>query len=259
MTKAVDHSANFLSSSFWGIVRGVAVHSLIYPLEVVKSHLQVSNHSCGILKTVQTIREKDGLGAFYQGIKVQLVKTSMKQAWCWPMITHIPPALKGWKIDESYHQVLTGGAIATVDAFVTNPLEKTKYDQIFRGNQKSFIFSAYKQGFHGLMIYWAHRSVSWISFLVAQQYFRDQLKDEYPGQKLTLPQLIKIGLKVAALVSIAIAPFDVANTRKQVQNLSPKLLLSRKAISTLYRGWPVNIASLAIHNVASVVLIDQLQ
>lgn len=259
MTTAADNRSSFLLSSILGIVRGVAVHTSIYPLEVVKSHLQVSKEPIRTLEAVQAILQKGGFKAFYQGVRVQLLKTSLKQAWCWPVITEVPHLLKDQKVDKRYHTVLTGEAIATVDALVTHPLEKAKFKEIFNESQKKLLFNAYKQSWQGLLTYWTHRSVAWISFLTAQQYFRDQLKQEDPTQKLTLPQLVQVGLKVAVVVSLALAPFDVANTRKQARNLSPQVLLSKKAIPMLYRGWHINLVSLAVHNIASVVLIDQLQ
>ena len=75
---------------------------------------------------------------------------------------------------------------------------------------------------------------------------------------MQLHQSTVIGVPVAIVVSLVTAPFDIANTLKQAKDLSPTHLLSRVAMSKLYRGWPLSVLSLTIHNIASVIVIDKL-
>lgn len=99
--------------------------------------------------------------------------------------------------------------------------------------------------------------MNWVAFLTAQKYLRDQ-SSRSSKQRLSLPQLIKIGVQVALIVSIVSAPFDIANTLKQAKNLTPYHLFNRHGVFKLYRGWPLNALSLMIHNIASVTLIEKL-
>ena len=99
--------------------------------------------------------------------------------------------------------------------------------------------------------------MNWIAFLTAQKYLRDQSSGS-SKQSLSLTQLTKIGAQVALIVSLVSAPFDLANTLKQAQNLTPFHLFSRQGVFKLYRGWPLNALSLIIHNIASVTLIEKL-
>ncbi|MBI3236093.1 MAG: hypothetical protein HYZ48_00005, partial [Chlamydiales bacterium] len=83
-------------SSLWGVGRGLCVHTLIYPLEVIKIQQQ-----CTTQKSTQIVRhlfQAQGVTAFYRGLSSQLIKTSVKQAWCWPLMTTIPPTLERHQI-----------------------------------------------------------------------------------------------------------------------------------------------------------------
>ena len=93
--------------------------------------------------------------------------------------------------------------------------------------------------------------------MVAQKSLRNRYLEKLE-QKLSLYQLAGIGTQVAVIVSVVSAPFDVANTLKQVQNLKSSPLCSRNFWNKLYCGWPINTLALIIHNVASVIVIDKL-
>ena len=246
-------SNDLLSSSLWGVARGISVHTLIFPMEVVKIRQQCAIPESNCIQVALTLLRGEGLTAFYKGLAPQLVKTSLKQIWCWPMITAFPPLLKSYKIEDLPSQALTGVSIATIDAAIGTPLERAKIISAFRGISKVSL----KTGWGGFSTNWAKLSVNWTAFLIAQKYLRDQSCDT-PGQLLSLSQLVKIGTQVAFIVSVASAPFDIANTLKQAKNLSPSHLLNRNGILKIYRGWPISALSLIIHNVASVILIDRI-
>lgn len=258
MSSGVDiKKENLAYSSLWGAVRGIAVHTLIYPLEVIKIRQQCSQNESKSLRLALTLLRQEGISAFYKGLVPQLLKTSIKQIWCWPMITGMPSVLQRYQIENLRQQVITGLSIATIDAFISTPLERAKILSAFRGTSKFCLKNAYREGWGGLTTHWSKLSVNWVAFLTAQKYLRDQ-SSGLSGQSLSFPQLIKIGVQVALIVSLVSAPLDLANTLKQAQNLTPFHLYSLRGIFKLYRGWPLNALALVIHNVASVTLIEKL-
>ncbi len=245
---------NLARSSLWGVTRGIFVHTLIYPLEVIKIRHQCSENESKSVRIALALLREEGIGAFYKGLTPQLLKTSIKQTWCWPMITGVPPVLQKYQIENLQQQALTGLLIATMDAAISTPLERAKIVSAFRGTSEFRLKTAYKDGWRGFATHWSKLSVNWVAFLTAQKYLRDQ----FPGQSLSFSELTKIGIQVALIVSIVSAPFDIANTLKQAQNLSPSRLLNRHTIFKLYRGWHLNALSLVIHNIASVTVIEKL-
>lgn len=106
------------SSVFWGIARGMSVHTLIQPLEVIKIRQQCSLEPQRSYRIAMSILRDEGVGTFYQGLQPQLLKTGLKSAICWPMITGFPHVLKGYGINETCQQAATGLAIAALDAIV---------------------------------------------------------------------------------------------------------------------------------------------
>ena len=248
---------NLAWSSLWGVARGITVHLLIYPLEVIKIRQQCSQDESKSLRIALALLRQEGIGAFYKGLVAQLLKTSVKQIWCWPMITGMPPVLQRYQIENLGQQVLTGLSIATIEAAISTPLERAKIVSAFRGTSKFCLKNAYRDGWRGFATHWSKLSVNWVAFLTAQKYLRDRSSGS-SGQSLSYTQLAKIGVQVALIVSLVSAPFDIANTLKQAQNLTPYHLFSRQGIFKLYRGWPLNALSLVIHNIASVTLIEKL-
>lgn len=248
---------NLVWSSLLGVVRGISVHTLIYPLEAVKIRQQCSHDQSKSLRVALTLFRKEGIAAFYKGLAPQLLKTSIKQVWCWPMITGMPSIFQRYQIEKLAQQVLTGLLIATIDAAISTPLERAKILSAFQGTSKFSLKNAYRDGWQGFSTHWSKLSVNWITFLTFQKYLRDQSSGP-SGQPLSFPELTKIGVQVALVVSLVSAPFDIANTLKHAQNLTPSHLFSRHRMLKFYRGWPLNALSLVIHNIASVVLIEKL-
>lgn len=258
MTSSTDSTQNhLLRSSFWGFLRGLSVHTLIYPLEVVKIRQQCSTNSENSARIALSLFKGEGFSAFYKGLSPQLLKTSLKQMWCWPMITGTPAFLQPYQLGDLPTQAITGLTIATIDAAISTPLERLKILSAYTGKVSFSLKDVYKQGWQGFATHWGKLSVNWMTFLVAQKYLRD--KDSIqPEQHLSLLQLAGIGIQVAIIVSLTGAPFDIANTLKQAKNLNPFYLFSRNGVYKLYRGWPLNALSLVVHNIASVTVIDRL-
>lgn len=244
-----------IQSSVGGVVRGGMVHGIIYPLQVMKVRQQCDPRA----KTSQifwSLFQKEGPTAFYAGFSHQLLQTSLKQLWCWPMMTGLPLFFEQQGVEKREQQICTGITIATIDALTTLFLERHKL-QLAAGERRSSFWKN-KEGWRGYSTHWSRLSINWVVFLTAQHHLRERAHRQNEGP-LSLPQLLTIGTQVAFLVSVASAPFDFANTRKQVQNVNLSASLRQGRASLLYRGWPFYALSLTIHNVASVFLLETLQ
>lgn len=248
---------DLLWSSLWGLSRGLVINTFIYPLEVIKIRQQCSQGETKVARIVLDLFRQEGVGAFYRGLAPQLLKSSIKQIWCWPMILEMPNFLRHYPIGNLQTQAITGISIATVDAVISTPLERMKIKSAFKGVSKFNLKSIYADGWHGFSTHWMKLSVSWVTFLTAQKYFRDKSCGS-SDSPTPLLQLAKIGVQVALIVSLVTAPLDFANTRRQAQNLSTSHLLSRNNFLKLYRGWPLSALSLIINSIASVVIIDRI-
>lgn len=257
MTVSYEPFNQLAASSVLGIVRGVTVHTMIYPLSVIKAHQQDKFNQEKSYQVAKRLFQDGGLRAFYRGLFPQLLKTGQKQVWCWPMITGIPFLFESYDINPLLVQATTGLAIATTDAAIATPLERAKIQSILK-NRKFSLRDVYKEGWHGFSTFWMKLSVEWSTFLVAQKYFRSRYAEKSGKQKLTLPQLMDVGVRTALVVSVVSGPFDRANTIKQSNNLSISHLFSGNFFRNFYRGSPVNAVGLVVHNIASVILIDQL-
>lgn len=252
-----SETSRVIDSSFYGAVRGFFVHSLIYPFENLKIRRQASASSEGCARIAINLFKQEGIGAFYKGLAPQLVKTCLKQVWCWPMITNVPIFLKQTPLNDTCRQAVTGISIATIDAAITTPLERLRVVSAYRRNTQFTIKELCTESYKGLGPHYAKLLINWPVFLVAQNFLRKKHSCNQV-EPLSLFQLCKIGVETAIIVSIVSAPFDMANTLKHTQNTSIRELFAQRSLRLLYRGSPLSALSLVIHNIASVIVYDKL-
>lgn len=234
---------DYLGTCGWGCLRGSLVTTLLYPLEVVKIELQRVKNPPRITEIVHGIYQR---GGFYRGLSPQLVKILGKQPYCWPIIAFAPERIPGpfW-----VQQGVAGLILGTADALTGTPLERWRFGLLFQ-TKKSFSWK-------GFTAQWLKLSVLWSTFLISQRYYRSQEED----QKIPLDRLMIVGTKTAFWASLAAAPFDLANTLTQSQNLSPSLLWKMRSDISLrrcFRGWPLSAISMLVNNISSVILLDLL-
>ncbi len=246
-----------MRSSAWGIAGGVVLDAMVYPIEVLKLRQQSSQGpDMGVYRIARTIFQQEGIHAFYKGLPFQLTKT-VRQAWCWPMIAGVPVFLERYPLSDVQRSALTGGLIASTNAALI-PLERAHIKSACTGKSIFSLQNVMKDGWRGISIYGAKLYIGWITFLTAQQYFRDR-SGIPPEQALPLSKAAEIGAKAAVVQSVILAPFDYMNTQQLANNRNPSHLLSRKEIFKLYRGWPLNACSLTIKNIALAILIDEVK
>ncbi len=249
---------NYLETSMLGVVRGASVQFLIHPLQTVKTRLQTSALDVSSQTVVKEIWKQKRLTGFYSGLTPKLMDTSIKQFWCWPIIDKAPQILEKHGVPQFPQMAITGLFIATVDATLSTPFESAKIRSMLSEQKNKAFSSFFNEGWKSFSTNWSRLSTQWSSFLIAQKYFRNQYKEISNDEPLTFPQLAFAGTKTALVVSVVAAPFDTANTLKQIS----KSFFSKNnphLIRTMYRGLPFSAASLTIHNIASLILIEKLE
>ena len=250
--------ATLVISSVLGGIRGAVVQALLSPLEVVKIRQQCSDVPEKSLTIARKILQEEGWSAFYKGIEAKLANTVIKQFCVWPIIRGGPFFLERHGIKGLRQEVLTGLAIAVIDASLSSPFDKARIISAHTGKNQFSIKSFHKKGWQGFPTQLAKLSVHWVVFLVAQKSLRDRYRNGRT-QKLNFPQLLFIGTQVAVITSLVSAPFDIANTRKQAQNRNPSHLLSGNILRNAFRGAPISLTSNLVHYIASLILIEHLK
>ncbi len=236
-----------MKSSGWGLLYGLTIQTLIYPLEVVKLLQQdpLCNQRCD--QIARELFQKSGPQAFYSGISAKLVESGHKQLWRWPLIIELPRLLKRCGYSEREQQALTGLAIASIDAFFSTPFDALKLAAIYRLQRRV--------SWRGFPTFWLKRSVEWVTFLEAQSYFSNRQQREQ--KRLHLMQALTVALQTTAAVSVARAPFDVMNTLYQTgQALPLKNLSPLEHLRRMYRGSPLGFSTLLIYNFGTTIFID---
>ncbi|SRR5581483_2979611 len=231
------------------IARGLCVQPLLAPIDAIKICYQLNTLTT--LQTAQQLYQKEGLRAFFKGLPHQLIYTCAKQAWVWPCITTLPPFFKAQGMSNTSQQICTALTIALFDATISTPLEKGRIRAIASSEKIKFSLSSmYKNGWRGYTAHLARLSTAWTGFLLAQNYFRGE------NTTHTLPELIQIGAKTALVVSIFMAPVDIANTFVQAENRTLSHVFKTTPFPTLLRGFHLSATSLLAHNIASSIVYE---
>ena len=234
--------SDYLQISLLGLGRGILVQSLIYPLEVARTHLQLKLEEKAHLVIRNLIRE----GRLYRGLSFEIVQ-KIPNAFCWPLMTYLLPSLHKHDVPKPAALTLTAFSIAALNTTVATPLEKGKIVSMIR----TFSWKeVYRDGYQGAKAYFARLFVNWWVFLQAQDYFRKQ-----HVAAPTVCELVTDGMKTAFLVSVMAAPFDAANIVTQAGG-NPRALLSGSVVRNVYRIWPLRLISLNAHTIASIYLME---
>ncbi len=251
-------------SGLIGVSRNLCVQSLLYPFDVIKTRQHSDFTRIKSWQIAMNIFHSEGYRAFYRGLHAQMLRTSVQPLWSWPMMTEGPTLLKRYDLNPFLIQGLIGCSIATVGTALLTPLERAKINLILSSNKKNpnrvlFPPEFIRSGWKGAFPHWLRLTASWSTFLIAQKYFRDECKKRSGGDKLTLGEAAEVALKIAIPVTLITAPFDRVNTLVQSNNSQLYTLFIENVIRKLYRGWPLLLLSSAIHNTATIYLLDRFE
>ncbi|MBS0615812.1 MAG: hypothetical protein JSR58_04590 [Verrucomicrobia bacterium] len=239
----MSSDSQYLTTPVWGLARNLTVDFFMYPFEVMKLHQQRPGSTEKSYQIAQQLFKTDGFPVFYRGFKQEIGKTCLK-AFAWPMVIEIPRFLNRFDISPLMQQAMTGFTVGFVSAIVSTPLESRRIGAVAANTS----YSLYK----GFFTHLAKLSTAWMVFLVAQQQLRHRCLLYNQQEKLSTLQLAGIGTSVALLVSLATAPFDVANTRKMGHNESTFKLPPR----LWFRGMPLSAFVRVTNSIASVFFLD---
>ncbi len=242
-----------LYSSVAGIVRSGFVLSITQPIDVLKIRKQCSTDDTSTVGIARKILEADGLRGFYRGFTPQLTRNSLRQAWNWPIITHLPPFFEKQGMSTMQAQVGAGLVISIADILFTNPLDWMRIQSVVQRKTPT-LQKTYQTGWRGAGINWCRVSVSWITFLSAQKYLREYYRSS--DGSLSAKNTCKTAFLVAGLVSAVSAPFDFANTLKQGKNASIRSILRQRNILGFWKGAHLRFPVLVIQNIASTILLE---
>lgn len=234
-----------IKDSVYGIGRGIIATTLTLPLEVIKTRQQIAKKPQNCVTIAKEIYHRGGMRDFYRGFSPQLTKITLRQIWVWPIISSdlgLPPY-----ISEGSKGIL----IASIETAVATPFERIKILLMTHKRKTFSLKSAWKGSFeHGLKL-----TANWTLFLISQRFLRERaLKKQ---SELSLRDLLYISFQTTILVSTLSAPFDIANTIKQVHNIGifQLLKISKKQ---LFVGMPISFAARLIQCGTSVPLIHYL-
>lgn len=257
MNSAAITKQDLIKCSLAGVLRGVCVNTLIRPFKVIKNNLQCSPIEKKSREIALELLQQEGVAGLWKGLIPELMQTSFKQIWCWPMIIGLPVKLEGSNLSAWQKETITGFSIATLDS-LSAPLDKAAIIAAVQRKSQFSLKEIFKEGWSGFTTHWTKLSVSWVSFLTVQKYFRDKCSGQ-TKKEIPLSELAIIGVQTALVVSIVTAPFDFANTIKQAENRSVLDFINRKEFFILYRAAHLHALTLVAQAVASVILIDRCQ
>jgi hypothetical protein len=265
-TTSAPPTSDFLTTCLYGASRGILVQSLLYPLEVVKTNQQASTTYASSREVTSHLWKTKGPLAFYSGLSPHLAKTILRQAWWWPAIIYIPPALKERGYSTFMQQALAGVAVATIDAVITTPLEQKRILASVQKKTENLLPSPIKNGWVGVIPYWRQQSITWAALLVGQKHFREKRAKEPRIQKHShFVDLLDTSLRLSAIAAIITTPFNTANVLKQSSGKSLSQSVGKtnrsffSSVRYMYRGLPLNFTMLMCQVSATVVLIDHLE
>jgi hypothetical protein len=264
--------------SFYGAVRGAVALPLEHPLDCLKTNMQAlpSNHNA--LTVTKRIYQTKGLRGFYRGYVPNTLRVIIKQIYRWPMMLFIPIGLESMKVfpQSEMNKMITAILIAHFECFIITPLERIKVWLMTNYKSKSgllYFFMKNKrtlgtQLMAGLRPVYAKQMVSWITFLVADDFFRGKARKYFNAEgPLDFWILLIISIIVGIINTLCIMPFDCVKTHHQKNTTigSRKLfktmydIYKNHGLLGLYNGWEVRILHYIVHASFTVTILERLE
>ncbi len=259
MTQKINETSkhSLMTAAFLGGFRGVSVELCVFPVERIKIQLQSTKNSVDVFACIREIFYNKGVLGFYQGLQPSLIKSLMRQVWCWPMLSELPKHCQAYGYSSTKSQALTGLFVTCLDVSLTAPFERMKILLASGSNPTASLNSIHKNGWNGFALFFSKRLVAVVSFLIVQDHLRNQAQ-RCRGD-LSLSEMTKIGIITALFVGIVSAPFDFAYTYKQIQNKALEYGVFQKNFKKIYKGAALSSYAYMIHCIASVILLEKLE
>jgi len=233
---SIDLNTYFYGAMVGG-VRGVVGLPLEHPLDVLKTRMQakitLAGPALGRPNEIQTVKEimsTRGFSGFYTGAIPNTARICVKHAYRTPLnlvfrnfYTSKAPA----DLQKKYpllKGVFTGITMACFETFIITPFERLKVQLITATKAESRSirnFFTEKKGhlseelMRGLRAVFLKQVVTWVTFRVSDDYFRDREKRIQQTNTLPLLASLKVHFYTGAINTAAILPFDIVKTLMQ--------------------------------------------
>lgn len=282
MTVSTQNSTSqYIIAGLAGAGRAVVGLPLEHPFDAVKTRCQASLGKSSVIDIIKKMYATQGIKSFYSGFIPNTMRAATKQAYRWPMMLGFPSFFQRAipsDIQEKYPSVVktaTGLSIASIETFVVCPLERMKvYLMTADHKEKGIIEFGKKNRGHltselmrGLNAVFARQMTSWVSFLVADEYFKKQERERTGKKELSFASLLRVSFYVGSVNTIANMPFDVLKTQLQQSYYIPNegiiknfvKIYQRAGLNGLYAGWQVRMVQYMIQSVFTVTMLAKLE
>jgi len=274
---------NYAQASVAGAARGLFALPIEHPWDTIKTRMQANQTANQSVFTVaREIIKKEGVRGFYKGATPNAFRLGSKQAFRYPLMLWVPSVFEKnipMYLKENYPpvvQIATGLTIAGLEAgFICFPERLKVYlmtkDDVKTGKITSYLKQhkgqMWKEATRGLNAVCARQSVSWVSFLVADKYFKDLERKRTKTKELSFGSLLGVSCMVGSVNTLTNMPFDVLKTQLQRENFmqnkgiikSMHHIYQKHGVKGLYAGWKVRMVQYMIQSVFTVTLLEKLE
>lgn len=241
-------SSHVLEALGWGVARATVVNTLTYPLEVIKTNLQVDRST----KTA-------GVAGLFKGFAPNFAKVIIRQSVWWPAVAYVPDKLSAYPLSSTQRSVILGVSVAAMETLVNSPLERWRILSSTGTDNQITIRSFLKDGWSGFFPYLWRQSMTWSLFFIGQHQFNKPYKKGHEQMQLTHIQVLTTATKLSLVANVIINPFDTINSIKQSGGQLNFMENPLKKLGVLYRGFPLNFAIMLIQTTATVWLMDVIE
>eukprot|EP00501_MAST-03F_sp_TOSAG23-6_P002001 GSMAST32.ASY1.ANO1.2086.1 assembled CDS len=162
--KQISTVVPFHVNVFAGATAGAIELLTLYPLDVVKTRMQiqnsrstaVGNSNLGVISTLVEIQKKEGIGRLYRGIAPPLFVEPLKRAAKFTVNEELKKSLIGENIPTMKLVSLSGFLAGCVEAITVAPAELVKV----RLQSKKFLRNEYKNTFHAFTSVFKNEGIS---------------------------------------------------------------------------------------------------
>ena len=270
----------FITTMLVGMSSNISLF-LEHPFEAIKTQWQKRNSIKKLSEVTSLMYKETGIFGFYKGLAPNLIKASFRNLFRWPSMIYLPNYFKKYLEHKPFYfdslpKVLTGFAIANLEVFILNPLERLK---IFLMTEKSYASTFFKKHKGHLWkelnkglgpSYWK-TNMGWLSFILSNHYLKRFWK-EYLGRKhLRMGDLLTISSLVGVACTLSTMPFDFLKTQAQMESDGKdnqkrrgtlRLLFDHFAnnnLRVLYTGWHLRFSQTIINSFVAVTLLEKLE
>jgi len=257
-----------LNSVLWGAARGFILLPGEHPFDRVKAVMQANEQgSLGVNQTIRQLVKERGIWTLWEGIVPGIAKSVVKQGIRFPMILFIPPLFdshipKKWQETFPCLKNLSAGfAISLVETTVLAPFDRWRVSKMTGGSLKESINSL----FAGSKPYYARQAISWATWLVCEEKFKQFAKKYTECEELSIYSLISVSMGISVVNTAVTLPPDRIKTLLQKPNptLTKKLwpglchVVKTQGLRSLWVGWQLRLGHSVVSTLGTVYLLQK--